>query len=409
MKSNTQDYLISMFYISIELEKINNKSIENSDKQIRLFNVLPLRTNIIGKNICIDTCGLISNFLSNEQTKEHLKNYKKENNQFDLWNRFFKLDKRIFNKNKYLFNYMIKTDSISCSIIFIRKDNNEIPMKKTIKNKKNMEEENIEYIEKIEITDDIRRMKIVCADPNYSDLIYCGAKDSNGNLETFRYTQNQRQLETRTKKYNKIIDNTNKKTIINNESVKEIETILSKYNSKTCNYEKFKEYLIEKNKLNYKLYKHYEQIFFRKFKLNRFINTQKSESKMVKNFSNKFGKPQNTIYIMGDYDKGNNNMKGKEPVICKKFRRIFRNAGYKTYLINEFRTSKLCNNCHNELEMFLEKPYKNGTKLCHGLLRCQSIKPQCEIIHNRDKNAVQNMLNIVDSILKIGKRPDIFC
>lgn len=102
-------------------------------------------------------------------------------------------------------------------------------------------------------------------------------------------------------------------------------------------------------------------------------------------------------------------MKGKEPIICKKFRRIFKNAGYKTYLINEFRTSKLCNKCHNELEMFLEKPYKNGKKLCHGLLRCQSIKPQCETIHNRDKNAVQNMLNIVNSIIKTGKRPDIFC
>ena len=28
-------------------------------------------------------------------------------------------------------------------------------------------------------------MKVVCADPNYSDLIYCGAKDENGNLQTF--------------------------------------------------------------------------------------------------------------------------------------------------------------------------------------------------------------------------------
>ena len=51
-----------MFHISIELEKLNEVRIQNEDKQIRLFNVLPLRTNIISKNICIDTCGLISNF-----------------------------------------------------------------------------------------------------------------------------------------------------------------------------------------------------------------------------------------------------------------------------------------------------------------------------------------------------------
>lgn len=62
LKSNTQDFLYSMFHISIELEKLNEARIQNEEKQIRLFNVLPLRTNIISKNICIDTCGLISNF-----------------------------------------------------------------------------------------------------------------------------------------------------------------------------------------------------------------------------------------------------------------------------------------------------------------------------------------------------------
>ena len=65
---------------------------------------------------------------------------------------------------------------------------------------------------------------------------------------------------------------------------------------------------------------------------------------------------------MGDYDKGDYHMKGLEPVICKKFRRIFKNAGYKTFLVNEFRTSKLCNCCHNELEHFLERPIKKKIK-----------------------------------------------
>ena len=182
-------------------------------------------------------------------------------------------------------------------------------------------------------------VKVVCADPNYSDLIYCGAKDDDGKLQTFRYTQNQRRLETRLKKYNKIMDKINKETKIQDQTIKEIETTLSNYNSKTCNYNKFIKYCIEKNNINYKLYNHYEQRLFRKLKLNRFTNTQKSELKMVKNFSNKFGKPDKTIFVMGDYDKGDYHMKGKEPVICKKFRRIFKNAGYKTFLVNEFRTS----------------------------------------------------------------------
>jgi hypothetical protein len=416
LKSNTQDFLISMFHVCNELEKINNIKIEKEEKQIRLFNVLPLRTNIIGKNICIDTCALISNFLGDESTSEYLATYKKQNKYKELWGRFFNLDNKVFKKNKYAFNYMIRTDMISCCILFIRLDANGKPLKKTISNKKLTEEVNTDYIEKVELTEEIRSKKVVCIDPGKSDLIYCGSKNDDGDLETFRYTQNQRRLETRLKKYNKIMYNVNKETKINEKTVKEHETILSKLNSKTINYEKFMLYCIEKNKLNYLLYSHYEQSFFRKFKLNRFINTQKSESKMTKNFANKFGKPQDTLFIMGDWDKGDYNMKGKEPTICKKFRRIFKNAGYKTFLINEFRTSKLCNCCNNELEMFLEreshKPKlkkENKKELVSGLLRCQSIKPKCEIIHNRDKNAVQNMLNIVENIFSTGKRPDLFC
>ena len=415
IKANTQDYLISMFHISIELEKLNEVRIQNEEKQIRLFNVLPLRTNIVSKNICIDTCALISNFLGDEPTSTHLKDYKKENNQYDLWNRFFKLNKKVFKKGqKYKFSHMIRTDGVSCCVLFVRVDANMKPLKKTRKNKTCCEEENIDYIEKIEITDELRKMKVVCADPGMSDLIYCGAKDTDGKLQTFRYTQNQRRLETRLKKYNKIIDKISKEITIENQTIKEIETTLSNYNSKTCNYEKFMKYCLEKNKINYKLYSHYEQHFYKKFKLNRFTNTQKSELKMVKNFQNKFGSPENTIYISGDHDKGSYNMKGIEPVISKKFRRIFKNAGYKTYLVNEFRTSKLCNCCNEELEYFLErtsqKPKrKRKREICHGILRCQSVKHKSEIFHNRDKNAVQNMLNIVKSVYDTGKRPNIFC
>lgn len=114
---------------------------------------------------------------------------------------------------------------------------------------------------------------------------------------------------------------------------------------------------------------------------------------------------------MGDFD-----MKGKEPYMCKKFRRIFRNAGYKIYLINEFRTSITCSYYHNEPETVLEK-LSNKSKLkkehkieiCNRLLRCKPITSMCQIIHNRDKNAVQNMLDIVYSIFTTDKQPVIFC
>ncbi len=90
LKVKPQDYLKSMFYICGELEKVynqikkHNESIKEDDtqeillsnisgahqknaniflgceekkkKQIRLFNVIPLRTNIVSKSICLDSC-----------------------------------------------------------------------------------------------------------------------------------------------------------------------------------------------------------------------------------------------------------------------------------------------------------------------------------------------------------------
>jgi hypothetical protein len=404
--SNTQDYLKPYIYINKQLENLN-------DENIKLFNVLPLRSNIVPKHICIDTCGLIANFLGGESTTPHYKNYKKGDNQINLWKRMFDMKNKIFKKKHYTFNFMIKTNGIAVSILFIRLDNNN---KHLLYNPyQSQAEENIKYIENENITDEIRSKKVVCIDPNYSDLIYCGSKDDNDILQTFRYTQNQRRLETRVKKYSKIINSINNQTIINGNNIIDIETLLSLYNKKTCDYENYKEYITQKNKLNYLLYSHYEKTLFRKLKLNKYINTQKSESKMLNNFCKKFGKPDNIICVMGDFDKGNNHIKGVEPVICKKFRKIFRNAGYKTYLINEFRTSKLCNCCHNEIEAFMTrlshkpKDHKNGKKiLVNGLLSHKENKHECEIIHNRDKNAVQNMLYIVKHIFDTGRRPEAF-
>ena len=48
-------------------------------------------------------------------------------------------------------------------------------------------------------------------------------------------------------------------------------------------------------------------------------------------------------------------------------------------------------------------------ELCHDVLRCQSVKHKREIYHNRDKNAVKNMLSIVKSIFDTGQRPKAFC
>jgi transposase len=116
---------------------------------------------------------------------------------------------------------------------------------------------------------------------------------------------------------------------------------------------------------------------------------------------------------MGDYDKVEHR-KGKEPTICRRIRKILRQNDYKVYLINEFRTSKLCYHCEEECENFLLRPSKKPKHvksdklfLCWGLTRCTSEK--CKLIHNRDKNATLNMYKIVMEILAGRKRPVKYC
>jgi hypothetical protein len=427
--SNTQDYLKSLFYMNKELEKINDQNIKDNKNEIKLFQIIPQRTNIIQKYITIDTASLI-NLTIKENSIKYLSNIEKY--QKELWSNKFKTTKKEFKRKNYSFNYMIKTDGIGCSVLLIKlKDGKPIyitsNMQKCVKKKKELLDQ---YIEDVEITDEMKGKRIVTIDPNLSDLIYCVSKttpyeeiikDNNGKIIkhvkqdenlTFRYTQNQRRLETRNKKYNKIIQNLNKTTQINGKIIKEIETELSKYNSKTVDYNKFINYCKKKNDVNRILFEHYTKTLFRKLKLNIYINTQKSESKMINNFKNKYGKPEDVIVVLGDYDKGNHNMKGKEPIINRRIRTIFRNNKYNIYKINEFRTSKLCNKCCGECKTFLErashKPKTKGEKVeVWGIVHCKN--GNCNMIHNRDKNSALNMYKITKSIFEGKERPKEYC
>jgi transposase len=100
-------------------------------------------------------------------------------------------------------------------------------------------------------------------------------------------------------------------------------------------------------------------------------------------------------------------MKGCEPHISKRLRKLFVRHNYEVFRINEFRTSKLCHVCRGEMERFLWVMDKNGNlRLLWKLLRCKTVK--CEAIHNRDVNAARNMLNITKNILAGKGRPAEF-
>jgi len=79
-----------------------------------------------------------------------------------VWNYFFNLNNKIFKKNKYDFNYMIRTDGVSVCVLFVLLDNGK-PMSK-IKGKKCNGTLNCSYIEDVKNINTINK-KFVLADP----------------------------------------------------------------------------------------------------------------------------------------------------------------------------------------------------------------------------------------------------
>jgi hypothetical protein len=396
LQCNPQDYLPSMIRMMKEVEK---------DK-VMIYNVFPMRNDIIPHSIKLDTTTLVHLLFTQKQGNKtdyllegNLKKYEDK-----IWEFFFRTEKQCFKKPKYTFHHMIETDGVSCSILMLRNDliGKRIP---NIKVGSNSEQ----YIDELTDYTNIKNKKIVCIDPGKSDILYC-VDDDNKKANEFRYTQDSRRKECKIKKYAKLILEF-KKEKIDGKTVIEYETELSKLNRKTLIIKDFKEYIKKKSEINNKLYKFYEKYIFRKLKLNGYMNRKKNEQKLVNNFRRIFGKPEETIVIFGDFEQ-KQHMKYKEPIKGKGMRMLFRQNNYKTYLVDEFRTSCMCSICKNEIgrcEKFQirknPKPYKSGNILVHGALRCKN----CEAVWNRDVNGATNICRIAKNAINGLERPKYLC
>ena len=119
--------------------------------------------------------------------------------------------------------------------------------------------------------------KIVGIDPGKCDLIYC-VDDCNKEANNFRYSQNQRRKESKSKKFAKIRLTLKKEEIIEGKTVIEWETELSPFNRKTLNVAKFKDYIRKKSEIN-GCYLHFMKSTFSGNCACKVIGTQKGANK----------------------------------------------------------------------------------------------------------------------------------
>lgn len=177
------------------------------------------------------------------------------------------------------------------------------------------------------------------------DLLYCCNEDAS---KQFRYTQNQRQKEMKSKTYQQILLNEkNHCEPVDGRTISEWESDISNHNSKTVSPTKFSNYIRTKLLVNSKISSFYEERIYRKLKLSTFLNIRKLEQWMLTRFKGIFGSPEELVIGIGDWEQ-KKHRKFKEPTKGQGFRTLLRKGGYKVLLVDEFRSSCQCSHCQSE-------------------------------------------------------------
>lgn len=420
-----QKYLKNMIWMNIELEKIEGK----------MFQFMPLRSDLIVKHIPLDTKSIIEIFVEKDKNK-YLCDI--ENTKDELWNKYFNINISLKN---YVFDYTIITDCYSVSLRFIHKDRlqeenikkekiqnakkeykglskEEIEiikkkkkaaqkevLKELNKNKQNVKKEKENYIE-FPYIDEVDKNKLlsknIYVDPGKKDLLTMIDDDGN----RFTYSNKQKVKETKRLKYQRLIKNL-KDTL----KICEIENTLSIYNSKTCDIEKFKKYIEEKNKVNEKLFNLYENEKFRQYKWYSYINKKRTEDNMNNLIINKYGKNINLIY--GDWcmtKQMRNFISTPNLGIKRKLAKKFN-----IYNIDEYRTSCLYYKTEEKGNNFYITDKINKKRKLHSVLtfKMETTENECKKIRidciNRDYNGCINIRKIFHSYMKNETRPLRYC
>jgi hypothetical protein len=382
------EYLKGMLYMNSVLEKQESK----------LFQPLPLRNNIIPKHIILDTACIINLFCPDKDKDgnkikkgELLSNVK--DNQNEVWSNLLNLNHRIFKNKYYQFHNQIQTDGISCCLLFIRKDLKDKKWGAKVPVLEEQDFYNIEDLSKEQL-ETLKDRTIIGCDPGKRSLVYM--MDNKGNK--LQYTAPQRKRESKAKCNQRILLYERKKN-----GIIEKETQLSFQNSKSVNYDKFKMYLVEKNKLNKETIEFYKKDTWRKMKFRQYSYGKKSIDTFLNKIKETFG--ENLLIGYGNWSR-DTQMKFFMPTMNKGLRKLIHKK-YDTITINECNTSKKCCDCHKDLEYYKDKENKKVFRLlvCSNCVSCENKKI---VFRTRDANSSINILKLTKCWIEKQTRPTEF-
>ena len=436
-------YLKHTIFMCLELERLEAKA----------FQFFPIQTNAVPRHIQVDTKAMVELFVDTKRDEKLMKICKfpekdgkimksvsnnlmyclEENKEF-IWDYLW--DVKQTRKN-YQFDYTIITDGYATSLRFLHKDYVEEEQQKKDKKKagkkalqgltkeekenrkeekKQQQKEQMKLLrkqrkenppKKKETTEDLPEFpyidelpmealkgKHIFIDPGKRSLF--AMMDDKGKFCS--YTNGMRIKETKRLKYQRLLKNYKDKIHIT-----ETEETLNKYNSKSCNVDKFKEYIAKKLEVNDIVVPLYQNIQFRKYKWYAFINKKRSEDNMLNMIEKKYSK-YHTI-IIGDWSIGKqmrNFISTPNLSLKRKLKERF-----KVYNIDEFRTSCLSYKTKDLCKNLYLPDKKGEDRKIHSILTYQMENNRKGCI-NRDKNGCKNIRYVFNYYKKTGKRPERF-
>jgi len=376
-----------------EKDQSKTKKQKKQTQQNKLFQPLPLRTNIVPKHILLDTASLVSLFCPSNKTdgikKGELHKNLKEN-QHDIWNAFLNLNHKIFRNNSYQFHHQIQTDGISCCLLFIRKEFKDKKWGSRVPSIPDQDFYGIEDLSKEQL-DTLSNRNIVGCDPGKHSLVYM--MDKNG--KKLQYTASQRKIESYGKRNQRILLQEKKRN-----KITEKETRLSLENGKTVDYDKFKTYLAEKSQLNKQVKEFYRKDVWRKMKFRQYSYGKKSIDTFLNKIQETFG--SNILIGYGNWSR-DTQMKHFMPTMNKGLRKQIHKR-YDTITINEYNTSKKCCGCRNEMKHYRDKENKE----VYRLFECVSCQNKQTVFRTRDANSAVNIMNLTACWIHNQTRPEEF-
>ncbi|KAI8085881.1 uncharacterized protein B0P05DRAFT_585392 [Gilbertella persicaria] len=284
-----------------------------------------------------------------------------------------------FKKNSIYYDY-----GVAVSILKQTYDSKKKGSGGGMRNDKKIEED-IAYIESLsqeKFQERTYKNNCVLIDLGRRDMLFCMHESSTVEKKrTYRYMRNQRNMETKTRKFMKLCER------LKPEAVSNAEAILSLLKSSKVIKDQYVEYIRQKATVTQVLQEYYSNedlpleerntnmLPFRKLKLSSYINRQQSDKRLCKNIRKNFG--NDAVIVIGNWSAGN--VKFHEPIRGVGMRRMLQKEGFLVHLIDEFKTSSICPVCKGDVETFKEivnpRPFrreKYPTVKRHGLLRYET-------------------------------------